>query len=190
MRAYTERKTATINLSYAFSASVFGFVTAYSVWKWGSPSEPQWWQILRLLSSSTIAIAIAFFPIYWHFRPHKHPVRRAIGAHGDPDLLGPAIDCEIELPHEVLGPFHFTKSYLVYEPGYTLDVVPYAAIVGAEVVVGLANDATKIVSTTRDGKTYEWYDTLIQGYFDASQVLARIQSAARLEPPPKHPLTW
>lgn len=151
MRAYTERKTATISLSYAFSASVFGFVTAYSVWKWGSPSEPQWWQILRLLSSGTIAIAIAFFPVYWHFRPHKHPVRRAIGAHGDPDLLGLAFDREMESSHEIFGPFHFTKTFLVYENVFGLNVIPYDMIVGAEVKYD--GDGDMIILTTRNGAT-------------------------------------
>ena len=180
MRGYTERKTATINLSYASAASVFGFASAYFIWKWGSPSEPQWWQILRLLSSGTIAIAIAFFPIYWHFRPQKHPVRRAIGAHGDPELIGAALDREMESLHEVFGPFHFTETYLVYENGYTLNVTPYDRIVGAEVKYD--GDGDMIVLTTRNGTTtYDWYSTWIQGFFKPSQVLARIQSAARLE---------
>lgn len=189
MRAYAERKTATINLSSASAALFFGFLAAYSIWKWGSPSEPQWWQILRILLSGMTAIVIASFPIYWHFRPPRHPVRRAIGAHGDPALIGPILDLEMESPHEIFGPFHFTKTYLVYENVFALSVIPYAMIVGAEVKYD--GDGQKIVLTTRNGATtYDWYSTFIQGYFDASQVLAKIQSAARLEPRPKHPLSW
>lgn len=186
MNAFTKSKTETINLYYVSAASVFAIMAAYSVWKRGALPDMSWWGFLIPV---VIALIFAAFPIYWYFRPSAHPVRRAIASHGNPDVIGPALDCEMELSHEVLGPFHFTKSYLVYEPGYTLNVVPYAAIVGAEVVVGSATDAAKIVATTRDGKTYDWHNTLIQGYFHPNQVLARIQSAARLEPRPKHPLT-
>lgn len=187
MSAYTKRTTETVNLYYALAASVFAIMAAYSVWKRGSLSDMESWGILI---PAVIALIFVAFPIYWYFRPSAHPVRRAIASHGNPDVISPALDCEMELQHEVLGPFHFTKSYLVYEPGYTLNVVPYAAIVGAEVVAGHADDAAKIVATTRDGKTYDWHNTLIQGYFHPSQVLARIQSAAGLEPRPRQPLTW
>lgn len=88
--------------------------------------------------------------------PIEHPVRRTIGAHGNPQLIGPSLNHEMELSHEIFGPFHFTRSYLVYEPGYTLNVVPFDVIVAAEVVVGGGDDAPKIVVTTRDGKTYNW----------------------------------
>ena len=95
----------------------------------------------------------------------------------------------MESSHEVFGPFHFTKTFLVYENVFELNVIPYDMIVGAEVKYD--SDSYKIVLTTRNGTTtYDWYATWIQGFFKPSQVLARIQSAARLEPRPKHPLTW
>ncbi|HKW62103.1 MAG TPA: hypothetical protein VJN89_06125 [Candidatus Acidoferrum sp.] len=177
MRTYTERKRATINLSYALIASVFGFGAAYFAWKAGSQWEAEWW---RIFPTGVIAIIVSAFPIYWHFRPNKHPVRRAIGAHGNPKDIGPAVNREMELLHEVFGPFHFTRTYLVYEPGFTLNVIPYDKIVGVEVVVGLGDDADTVVLTTREGKTYEWHRTWIQGKFDPNQVLGKIQSAARL----------
>ena len=80
--------------------------------------------------------------------------------------------------HEEQGPFHFTASFLVYSPGSTLNVVPYDAISGA--LKRIDDSVPEIVVQTKDGRTYEWPRTWIQGFFEGDEVLPSIRKRANL----------
>jgi hypothetical protein len=120
-------------------------------------------------------------PLAWILFPHRHPVYRALTVHGEARSIAKTLDREMAQMHKVHGPFHFTASLLVYSPGYTFDVVPYGVISTAVKELSVGEDSVPvIVVQTKDGRSYRWSRTWIQGTFDADQVLLGIRERAVL----------
>ena len=176
LMAFTNQKIASVSRGFWGAASAFFVGAIYIGWKHGWHWESGGW---RIALPGLAAGAFAAFPVFWTLTPDKHPVRRALGKHGDPASIASILDAEMRNRHEIYKPFHFTKRYLVYETPWELNVIPYVVI--ASVKTEVEDGTRSIVLTTNDGKTYEWSRTLFQGMFDPDRVVTMIERAARLE---------
>jgi len=82
---------------------------------------------------------------------------------------------------EVVGPFRFTATILVYDSGHEFQMIPYDQIVSAEIDQTASDDPAALVVHTRGGRRYQWYRTWLQGVFDPEKTLAKIRAAAHLD---------
>lgn len=173
---FTVSKIRLVSASRFSIALIFAFGTIYLLY---APHGPlYYWQLIFLVG---LTLLTAAYPVAWVLFPHRHPVYRALTAHGDARSLAERLDGEMARVHKVQEPFHFTASLLVYSPGYTLDVVPYDVISAALKESSVGEDSVPdIVVHTKDGRTYRWHRTWIQGTFDADQVLLSIRERANL----------
>lgn len=179
MIAFTTLKIWTLNIQWLLTALLFGAGAAYVYVRSKSGGEFYSWQVILCAGS---AVLLAAFPLAWTVFPNRHPVRRALAAHGDADRIASRLDAEMKQPHMVLDPFHFTASFLVYSPSYALDVVAYDCIASARWELDHSGEppaTPKVIVETRDGKSYTWHRTWIQGRFDAAVVVEAIQARAR-----------
>ena len=173
---FTVSKTRLVSASRFSMALVFAFCTTYLLY---APRGPlYYWQLTFLVGLTLLSAA---YPVAWILFPHRHPVYRALTAHGDARSIAERLDGEMARVHKVLEPFHFTASLLVYSPGYTLDVVPYDVISAALKESSGGEDSVPVILVnTKDGRTYKRHRTWIQGTFDADQVLLSIRDRANL----------
>lgn len=171
---FTAYKQCLVSASRFGAALVFASGTIYLLYH---PRGPlYYWQLTFLIGLTLLS---AGFPFAWILFPRRHPVYRALTAHGDARSTAERLDREMAQPHMVHEPFHFTASLLVYSAGYTLDVVPYHVISAALKESPVGVDAVPaIVVHTKDGRTYRWPRTWIQGNFDPDQVLISISKRA------------
>jgi len=177
---FTNLKTRGIYTSRLLVALVFGVGTIYLLLKHVPHGTPYWIQLSGLVGLTVLALSI---PVCWMLFPHRHPVHRALAVHGDVTALASQLNAEMRRGAEVQRPFYFTSSFLTYSPGYTLDVVPYESILSAlkEMdTVGEGPATPVVVVHTKQGRTYKWYRTWIQGMFDADRVLLSIRRQANL----------
>lgn len=176
---FTRSKTRGIYVSRLLVALVFGVGTIYVLVR-RVPHEDLYW--FQLSSLAALTILTLSFPVRWMLFPHRHPVQ-ALAVHGDAAALAGQLNAEMRHGPEVQGPFYFTSSFLTYSPGYTLDVVPYESILSAlkEMSDSGEGPATPVVVVhTKQGRTYKWYRTWMQGMFNADQVLLSIRRRANL----------
>lgn len=189
MTDYVKRKITGITTSAFLCAAVFVFGALYIFWEHSAGRHRDAWQATLVLCGLA-AVVVAFFPVSWMIWPQRHPVRKSLARWGDADVFAERLNAEIAAPHEACGPFHFTATLLIYDPGYTLEVVPFDQIVSAQHVLDSSGEGTThvIEVVTSIGHEYQWYRTWIQGRFDPRQVLAKICGAARLAPPLERPV--
>jgi hypothetical protein len=142
-------------------------------------------RLRNLRRSSALLLA---FPILWARFPDKHPVNHELARYGDVREISERLDIEMSRQVEVLGPFRFTATFLVYDSGHEFQIVPYDQIVAAHVDKGSSDDAPAVVVRTRKGRQYQWYRAWLQGIFDPQKTLEKIRAAAqRDEAPPTAP---
>lgn len=172
---FTTQKKHTITASYLLAACVFGGGTIYLLLKHAPHGKLYWFQLSGLLGMTTLLLGVV---TYWMVFPQRHPVDRALAVHGDVAALAERLNAEMVFISEVQGPFSFSSSFMTYSPGYEFDFVPYDSISSALKEV---DDSTPvIVVQTKQGKTYKWYRTLMQGMFDPDQVLLSVRRRAGL----------
>lgn len=177
---YVNYKSTAITASSFLCAAMFVCGAFYIFWK-----QTDAWQVTFPLCG-LIAIGIALFPVSWMIWPHRHPVRRSLARWGDVDAFARRLNAEMAAPHHVCGPFHFTATLLIYDPGYTLEVVPFDQILSAQHVHETGVEGTDLIEVLApSGHEYQRHRSWIQGRFDPRQVLAKICDAARLPPPPE-----
>jgi hypothetical protein len=90
------------------------------------------------------------------------------------------LDLEMAADIEILGPFRFTATILVYDSGHEFQMVPYDQIVPPQIEQPASDDPAAVVVHTRDGRGYQWYRTWMQGIFDPEKT---IRAAAHLDDP-------
>ena len=172
---FTKQKKNTITVGYVLAACVSGGATIYLLLKHAPHGTLYWFQLSALLGMTILLLGGVG---YWIAYPHTHPVDRALAVHGDGAALAERLNAEMALTDEVQGPFSFSSSFLTYSPGYEFDVVPYDSILSA--LKEIQDSTPMIVVHTRQGKTYTWYRTLMQGIFDPDQVLLSVRRRAGL----------
>ena len=127
------------------------------------------------------ALFFAAFPVIWARFPQKHPVNHELMRYGNLSEVSSRLDREMTGNVEVLGPFRFTATILVYDSGHEFQMLPYDQIVSAEIEKSTGDDPSAIVVRTRSGRRYQWYRTWMQGVFDPEMTLAKIRAAAHLD---------
>ncbi len=177
---YTRRKVRGIDFSFFFAALVFAGWSLYCLLS-GQPRSFHGASTAGFILFGLAAVFFAAFPLIWARYPAKHPVHHELARYGKLSKMSARLDSEMSQSVEVLGPFRFTATLLVYDSGLEFQLVPYDQIVRAE----LATDegASAIMVQTRGGRRYQWYRTWFQGNFNPAQVLEKISTAARLDSP-------
>jgi len=179
---YTKRKIRGINFSFLFAAFVFACWALVCAW-FGWPRGFRGGSAAGYGLFALAALFFAAFPVIWARYPKKHPVNHELARYGDLSQVSARLDREMNGPVEVLGPFRFTGSILVYDSGHEFQMVPYDQIVSAEIEKPGSDDPAAIVVHTRGGRRYQWYRTWMQGVFNPEQVLEKIRTAAHLDRP-------
>ena len=182
---YTRRKIRRINFSFFLAGFIFAGWALFCVWH-GWP---------RFRAGSTVgfcvfgAAALFFtaFPAIWARYPEKHPVNHELLRYGKLPQIAERLDREMQGQVDVLRPFRFTATLLVYDSGQEFQMIPYDQIVSAEVEKAADDDVPVLVVQTRGGRRYQWYRSWMQRRFDAEKVLARIRTAAHLDEAPVKP---
>ncbi len=178
---YTRRKVRGINSSFFFAALVFAGWSLYCLLS-GRPRSFHGASTAGFILFGLAALFFAAFPLIWARYPAKHPVHHELARYGKLSEMSARLDSEMSQAVEVLGPFHFTSTLLVYDSGPEFQMVPYDQIVRAE----LASDegTPGVIVHTRGGRRYQWYRSWFQGSFNPEQVVEKIRAAARLDDPP------
>ena len=172
---FTVSKTRLVSASRFSMALVFAFCTTYLLY---APRGPlYYWQLTFLVGLTLLSAA---YPVAWILFPHRHPVYRALTAHGDARSIAERLDGEMARVHKVLEPFHFTASLLVYSPGTPSCCSLRRHFCRTERIIWRRDSVPVILVNTKDGRTYKWHRTWIQGTFDADQVLLSIRDRANL----------
>jgi hypothetical protein len=177
---FTKSKTRAISISHLLAAFVAGAGTVYFLIEHLPHGTVYWIQLSGMVGLTILALS---FPTFWMLFPNRHPVHRALAAHGDATALASQLNAEISRGADVQGPFYFTSSFLIYSPGYTLDVVPYESILSALKEMSDSGEGPAVpvvVVHTKQGRTYDWHRTWIQGMFDADRVLLSLRRQANL----------
>ena len=107
-----------------------------------------------------------------------------LARYGDRSKISERLDVEMSEHVEILGPFRFTATMLVYDSGLEFQLIPYDQIISARAEPGDGDDNTPaIVVHTRKGRRHQWYRTWMQGIFEPDKTLAKIRTAAHLDDP-------
>jgi hypothetical protein len=179
---YTRRKIRSINFSFFLASLVFaGWALVCAWFGW-----PRGFRASSTAGFCLFAVAALFFmafPMIWARFPEKHPVNHELARYGNLSEISKRLDAEMAEHVEVLGPFRFTASFLVYESGHEFQMVPLNQIVFAEIEHATLDDPTAIVLLTRKRRRYQWYRTWLQGVFDPEKVLDKIRASAHLDDP-------
>ena len=178
---YTKRKIRGINFSFllaAFILACWALVCAWYGW-------PRGFHHGSAAGFALFALAALFFcasPIIWARFPEKHSVNHELLRYGDLKEISQRLDKEMQGSVEILGPFRFTASMLLYDSGLEFLLIPYDQITTAELDTDAGDAApTAIIVRTKANRRYEWFSTWTQGVFNPEQVLARIRTAAHLD---------
>jgi hypothetical protein len=177
---FISSKRRAISASLLLAALVPAVATIYLLLKHVPHGTLYWIQLSGIVGLTILALS---FPACWVLFPHRHPVHRALAVHGDATALASQLNAEMRRGPEVQRPFCFTSSFLTYSPGYTLDVVPYESILSALKEMSDSGEGPAVpvvVVHTKQGRTYKWYRTWMQGMFDADQVLLSLRRRANL----------
>lgn len=179
---YTKRKIRGINSSFFLAGFIFaGWALFCAGYGW-----PRAFRGSTVAGSALFTLAALFFiafPIIWARLPGKHPVNHELARYGKIAQISERLDREMLGPVEILGPFRFTASFLVYDSGHEFQLVPYDQIVSAEIDQAASDDPAAVVLRTRSGRRYQWYRTWLQGLFNPDQVVKKIREAAKLDRP-------
>ena len=182
---YTKRKIRGINFSFLLAAFIFACWATVCAW-YGWPRGFRAGSTAGFGLFALAALFFAAFPVIWARFPEKHPVNHELMRYGGLSEISERLDIEMSEHVEVLGPFRFTATMLVYDSGHEFQMVPYDQIVSAEIEQATSDDPAAIVVRTRGGRTYQWYRTWLQGIFSPEKTLEKIRAAAHLDeaPPP------
>src|SRR3974390_3102232 len=184
---YTKRKIRGINFSFFLAAFIFAgwaFVCAWFGW----PRSFRGGSTAGFMLFAFAALFFAAFPVIWARFPAKHPVNHELRRYGDLSQISERLGREMAEQVEILGPFRFTATLLVYDSGHEFQMIPYDQIVSAQLEhdagdQDAGNDVASIGVRTRSGRRYRWYRTWMQGMFDPQTTLAKIRAAAHLDDP-------
>ncbi|HXX02075.1 MAG TPA: hypothetical protein VEJ00_12740 [Candidatus Acidoferrales bacterium] len=180
--AYTRRKIRGINLSFLLASFVFACWALVCAW-FGWPRGFRGGSTAGFGLFAAAALFFGAFPAIWARYPSKHPVNHELLRYGDLAEVSERLDREMQGSVDVVGPFRFTASFLVYDSGHEFQLVPYDQIVSSEVDKVGSDEPSAVVVRTRSGRRYQWYRTWMQGIFDPEQVSKKIRAAARLDAP-------
>lgn len=177
---YTKRKIRGINFSFLLAAFVFAcWALVCAGYGW-----PRGFRAGSTAGFGLFALAALFFtafPAIWACLPEKHPINHELRRYGSLSQVSERLDQEMAGHVEVLGPFHFTTTMLVYDIGHEFQMVPYHQIASAEIEQASSDDPAAIVVHTRTGRRYQWYRTWLQGIFNPEEVVAKIRAATHLD---------
>jgi hypothetical protein len=179
---YTRRKIRSINLSFFLASIVFAGWALVCAW-FGWPRGFRAGSTAGFCLFALAALFFMAFPIIWARLPEKHPVNHELARYGNFSEISRRLDAEMAEHVEILGPFRFTASFLVYESGHEFQMAPLNQIVFAEIEHATPDDPTAIVVHTRKRRRYQWYRTWLQGVFDPEKVLDKIRASAHLDDP-------
>ena len=179
---YTKRKIRGINFSFLLAGLIFAGWALFCAWT-GWPRGFRAGSFAGFVLFALAAVFFCAFPVIWARFPEKHPVNHELLRYGQLAEVSGRLDREIAEHVEILGPFRFTSTILVYDSGHEFQMVPYDQIVSAEIEQAASDDPAAIVVHTRDGRRYQWYRTWLQGIFDPEKTLAKIRAAAHLDDP-------
>ena len=177
---YTRRKNRGINFSFLLAGFVFAcwaFVCAWFGWPRGFRAGSTAGFVLFAVAS----LFFTAFPAIWARYPKKHPVNHELLRYGELSEISERLDTEMAGQVEILGPFRFTATMLVYDSGHEFQMIPYNQIVSAEFASGSGDDAPTVIVHTRAKRRYQWYRTWLQGIFSPEEVHAKIRAAAHLD---------
>jgi hypothetical protein len=180
---YTKRKVRGINFSFLLAGFVFACWALVCAW-YGWPRGFHGGSVAGFGLFALAALFFCAFPVIWARYPEKHPVHHELRRYGGLLDITQRLDREMTEHVEVVGPFRFTATLLVYDSGHEFQMVPYDQIVSAEVEKAEGDDPGAIVLRTRSRRRYQWYSTRLQGNFNPEKVLNKIRAAARLDDPP------
>ncbi|HET6181203.1 MAG TPA: hypothetical protein VFE61_30075 [Candidatus Sulfotelmatobacter sp.] len=165
---YTKCKISSINFSFLLAAFNFAGWALFCAW-YGWPRGFRGGSIAGFGIFAAAALFFMAFPILGARFPDQHPGNHELARYGDVREISERLDIEMSRQVEVLGPFRFTATFLVYDSGHEFQRVPYDPIVAAHVDIGNSDDAPPVVVRTRKGRQYQWYRTWLQGIFDTSE---------------------
>jgi hypothetical protein len=177
---YTKRKIRGINLSFLLAGFIFAGWAMVCAW-YGWPRGFRGGSVAGFALFAAAGLFFAAFPLIWARFPEKHPVNHELLRYGGLSEISKRLDAEMAGPVDVLGPFRFTATLLVYDSGHEFQMVPYDQIVSAEIDRLGSDDAAAVVVQTRSGRRYQWYRTWMQGIFDPEKVLEKIRVSAHLD---------
>jgi hypothetical protein len=179
---YTKRKIRGINFSFLLASFVFACWALVCAW-FGWPRGFRGSSIAGFALFALAALFFAAFPVIWARFPEKHPVNHELRRYGKLREVSARLDAEMAQPVEILGPFRFTRTFLVYDIGHEFQLIPYEQIVSAESDRPGSDDPAAIVVRTRSGRRNQWFRTWMQGIFDPEKVAEKIRAAAHLDEP-------
>jgi hypothetical protein len=180
---YTRRKIRGINFSFLMASFVFACGATYCAW-YGWPRGFRGGSAAGFGLFALGALLFMTFPTVWMFFPQTHPVRRELSHYGDFEQISERLDIEMAEQVEVVGPFRFTATTLVYDIFHEFQMVPYDQIVDAKLEwsPGVDGPDTPTIAVyTCDGRRYQWYRTWMQGIFNPETTLEKIRAAAHLD---------
>lgn len=181
---YTQRKIRRIDRSFFIAAVIFSGWAVFCAWT-GWPRSFRHSAAVGFVLFAVSAIFFLVFPILWARFPEKHPVNHELRRYGKLREVSEKLDAEMAGRVEILGPFRFTASFLVYDSAYEFQMVPYDHI--ASVNRTSDEGTAAVIVQTRGGRRYQWYSTWMQGFFDAEKIEARLRAAAHLDDLPVEP---
>lgn len=173
---YTRRKIRGINLSFLLAGFIFACWAMVCAWS-GWPRGIRGGSTVGFVLFGVAAVFFSSFPLIWAKYPEKHPVNHELRRYGKSREVAARLDREIAEQVELVGPFRFTASILIYDSGLEFQMIPYDQIITAEIP---PDDVPAVRVRTRAGREYQWFRTWMQGVFDPAEVLAKIREAAHL----------
>jgi hypothetical protein len=179
---YTRRKIRGINSSFQLAALVFAGWALVCAW-FGWPRGFRYGSAAGFGLFIFAAIFFAAFPAIWARYPEKHPVNHDLRRYGNLQQISERLDAEMTGQVEILGPFRFTATMLVYDSGHEFQMIPYDQIVSAEIQRPVPDDPGAVAVRTRTGRRCQWFSTWMQGVFKPEEVLEKIRAAAHLDAP-------
>lgn len=179
---YTKRKIRGINFSFLLAGFIFAGWALFCAWS-GWPRGLRAGSTAGFCLFAVAALFFISFPVIWARFPEKHPVNHELMRYGNLREISTRLDVEMSEHAEDLGPFHFTKSFLIYDSGHEFQMIPYDQIASARLEQTNGDDPAAIVVHTRSKRRYQWYRTWLQGTFDPEKVLDKIRASAHLDDP-------
>jgi hypothetical protein len=183
---YTRRKIRGINLSFVLAGFIFACWALFCAWT-GWPRALRHGSTAGFFLFAAASLFFCSFPLLWARYPRKHPVNHELRRYGKIREVSARLDREMSEQVEILGPFRFTASMLVYDSGLEFQMVPYDQIATAEVPEPA--DVPAVLVRTRGGRQYEWFRNWTQGNFNPAEVVTKVREAAKLPKDPAAPQT-
>jgi len=177
---YTKRKVRGINFSFLLAGFIFACWALVCAW-YGWPRGFRAGNAAGFGLFALAALFFSVFPAIWARYPTKHPVNHELARYGRLSEVSARLDREMAAAFEVVGPFRFTKSLLIYDIFHEFQMVPYDQIVAAKIEQASSDEPAAVVVHTRDGREYQWYGTFMRGKFNPELTLEKIRTAAHLD---------